>query len=164
MTIDIDNLLDGSANARHLTLGGVGAPTFDADPWGIGQDAMVFDGVRSLAHPGDGFGLPAGDYTWEFRFKRNTANNGTQQVLFGRWAGPGEYGYLCYFDATNKLTFIHAGNVLDGSGTTLASAAIIDGDAHSAAVVKSAGNLSLYIDGTRVAVVGGVEQRLSLGA
>ena len=151
MTIDIDNLLDGSANARHLTLGGVGAPTFDADPWGIGQDAMVFDGVRSLAHPGDGFGLPAGDYTWEFRFKRNTANNGTQQVLFGRWAGPGEYGYLCYFDATNKLTFIHAGNVLDGSGTTLASAAIIDGDAHSAAVVKSAGNLSLYIDGTRVA-------------
>lgn len=152
--LDLDNLLDGSGNGRHLMLGGAGAPAVAADPWGIGLAAPTFAGGQNAVADGAGYALPAsnGDYTWEFRFKRDTGHLASNQVVFGRWGGAANRNnYLCYFDTANKLNYLVGSTTNVTTQTTLQTAALTTSAARVAAVVKSSGSLSLYLDGTRVA-------------
>jgi hypothetical protein len=147
-SLDLNNILDGSGNAYHLTLGGREPPAFATNPWSIGIDAMVLNGKQVLCGDGTPYALPNADWTWEFRIKRTTANNGSQQVILGRWGRSStsvQVQYLCYWHSDNTLNFLQSGS------TQLTSGAITDGNAHAVAIVRSSGNYSLYVDGTRVA-------------
>lgn len=155
--LDLQNVPDASGNGRGLTLGGKAVPSFAADPFGIGQNGVVFNASAFAAGPG-ALWTPPSSYTFRFRIKRTTANNGTTQMIFGRWgtaylssAYVNRYQFLCYWDTGNKLNFIHSTNLSTGSGTTVQSAAITDGNAHEIEISNNAGQLSLYVDGTRVA-------------
>ena len=143
-SVHLNNVLDGSGNGLHLTVGGLQAPTIASNPFSISQDGMTFGGGQVLGAWGADWNLINGDYTYEFRFKRDTSKNGTVQVIFGRWGGSSRFQFLCYFDSDNGLKF------LSQNGSALASSAITDGSAHTAAIVRSGAQYSLYVDGTRV--------------
>lgn len=163
---DFANGLDSSGSGLHLTLAGYGVPATASDPWGIGQNALTLNGTQHWAAQGTGYDISSnGDYTFECRFKRNTANNGTVQILFARWgdsASSSNLQYLCYFDASNTLNFLH--RTAGGTNVAVTSGAITDGSSHAVAVVRSSNTLSLYVDGTRVAGPTAVTTTQSVGA
>lgn len=150
---DFNNLKDESGYHQHMMLGGVTPPTVVSNPWSIGQDALQFSAETNVETDesmavidGGRFNLQS-DYTIEFRFKRTVSRNGYQQVVLGRWgADSTSQRYLCYFTAGNILSYLE-----NPSGPTLTSSAITDSSAHAVMISKSSGNLSMYIDGTRVA-------------
>lgn len=152
-SLNLQNFADSSGNNHGLTLGGSAVPAFQSDPFGIGAKGCVFDETVQFSCYGPEWAPAAGDYTFEWRFARNTSQLGTVQALFGRWgtvSGSAEYQYLCYWDTDNTLKFLHATSS-SGTGVTVASAAITDATARAFRVVYASGALSLYVDGTRVA-------------
>lgn len=151
-TLNLANFLDASGNGSHLMVGGSTTPTFASDPFGIGQDALNFDGTVIASAQGNAWS-PAtygSDWTYQFRFKRDTGHLGTTQILFGRWSrfgGSTTFQFLCYFDTSNNLNFLISGTALAGASTNVSAGAISDGAAHAVMVVMTGSNLSIYLDG-----------------
>lgn len=151
-TMNLENIADISGNGRGLTLGGRIVPAFESDPFAIGQPAIVMSADVQLAASGALYSLPSGDYTLEFRFKRNTGKNGLVQVVAGRWGTiyPSYVlQYLVYWSADNKLNFLQT-TTPTGSPVTVSTGAITDGDPHAYRITKTSGALEIYVDGVRV--------------
>lgn len=156
-SVNLANIVDASGNGLDAILGGSHDPVFASDPFGIGQDALIFDGLLTVAAPvvGSNWNPPTSTFTYQFRFKRDTGSLGTTQGIFGRWTRRNggantKFGFLCYFDTSNQLNFILSANASAGSAATVHTGAITDGSDHAAMIVMSGGQLSIYLDGTRV--------------
>ena len=151
-TMNLENIADISGNGRGLTLGGRIVPAFESDPFAIGQSAIVMSADVQLAASGALYSLPSGDYTLEFRFKRNTAKNGLVQVVAGRWGvihPSAEYQYLVYWSADNRLNFLQT-TTPTGAPVVVSTGVITDGNPHAYRVTRTSGALAIYVDGARV--------------
>lgn len=145
---DPNNLLDKSGNNNHLIFGGTGIPALSPSTFGAGIDGYVFEAGEHAQTEGSRYEIPTGNFSFELRVKREVANLGVQQTIFGVWKDTtvlSNKQYRLYFNAANNLIFQGT------SASITSSSTIADGSAHTIAIVYSGGSASMYIDGTRVA-------------
>lgn len=156
-TLDLANLPDISGNGNGLMIGGAHTPTFSTDPFGIGQDGLIFDGIMQAAGAGPDWNPPFPNFTYQFRLIRDVAHLGSIQGVFGRWATTNgtadSFQFLCYFDTSNNLNFLVAA-VNNASATfSVSIGPITDALPHAIQFALTGAVLYGYLDGVRVATI-----------
>lgn len=143
---DPSNLLDKSGNNNHLTLTGSGSPALAPATFGTGIDGYVFESGEHAQTESNRYEIPLGNWTFELRVKREAANLGVQQTVFGIWKDTtvaSNKQYRLYFNSSNNLVFQGTSASVTSSNT------IADANAHIISIVDSSGFINMYIDGTK---------------
>jgi len=139
-----DVALDSSGNNNDAAL--LDGPTWSTDPEHRG--ILVFDGTDDHAYiEGTAFELPL--YTIAVWF-RVDGGSGDRDILSAK--GPtGVNGVLLEIEPDGTLRNLHRFPFASGGGSNIYSeASYADGSWHHAATVKSASDMTLYVDGVQV--------------